>query len=60
MNQRFCHSDLVTDFVTVILSQTEGLGKMALGIVKYAYQSITDLYTALARAASKKVTTHAA
>ena len=28
---------LVTDFVTVILSQSEGLGKMALGIVKYAY-----------------------
>ena len=25
---------LVTDFVAVILSQSEGLGKMALGIVK--------------------------
>ena len=32
-----CHGDLVTDFVTVILSQSEGLGKMALGIVKQAY-----------------------
>ena len=29
-NQWFRHSDLVTDFVTVILSQSEGLGKMAL------------------------------
>ena len=35
--KRFRHSDLVTDFVTVILSQSEGLGKMALGIVKHAY-----------------------
>ena len=26
--------DFVTDFVTVISSQSEGLGKMALGIVK--------------------------
>ena len=26
--------DFVTDFVAVILSQSEGLGKMALGIVK--------------------------
>ena len=31
VNQRFCHSD----FVVVILSQSEGLGKMALVIVKY-------------------------
>ena len=31
-NQRFRHSDLITDFVT-----NENLGKMALGIVKYAY-----------------------
>ena len=36
-NQRFYHSDLVTDFVTVISSQSEALGKMALGLVKYAY-----------------------
>ena len=37
-NQRFCHSDFITDFVTVISSQSEGLGKkMALGIVKYFY-----------------------
>ena len=36
-NQRFRHIDLVNDFVTVILSLSEGLGKMALGIVKYAY-----------------------
>ena len=35
--KRFCHGDLVTDFVTVILSQSKGLGKMALGIVKHAY-----------------------
>ena len=35
-NQRFRHTYLVADFVTVILSQSEGLGKMALGIVKYA------------------------
>ena len=34
--QRFRHSDLVTDFATVISSQSEGLGKMAQGIVKYA------------------------
>ena len=34
-NQQFCHSDFVTDFVIVISSQSEGLGKMALGIVKY-------------------------
>ena len=32
--RRFCYSGFVTDFVTVILSQSEGLGKMALGIVK--------------------------
>ena len=36
-HQWFHHSDLVIDFVTVILSQSEGLGKMALGILKYAY-----------------------
>ena len=36
-HQWFHHSDLVIDFITVILSQSEGLGKMALGIVKYAY-----------------------
>ena len=35
--KRFRHSDLVTDFVTVILSLSEGLSKMAVGIVKYAY-----------------------
>ena len=33
-NQRFRYSDFVTDFVAVISSQSEGLGKMALGIVK--------------------------
>ena len=33
-SQGFHYSDFVTDFVTVILSQSEGLGKMALGIVK--------------------------
>ena len=38
-NQRFRHSDFVTDFVAVISSQREGLGKMALGIVKYFYDS---------------------
>ena len=31
-NQRFCYGDLVTDFVAVISSQSEDLGKMALGI----------------------------
>ena len=33
-NQRFCYSDFVTDFAAVISSQSEGLGMMALGIVK--------------------------
>ena len=33
-NQWFRYSDLVTHFVAVISSQSEGLGKMALGIVK--------------------------
>ena len=42
-NQRFRHSDLVIDFVTVVLSQSEGLGKMALGIVKYAYDRSSQL-----------------
>ena len=42
-NERFHHSDLVTDFVTVILSKTEGLGKMAPGIVKYAYDRSSQL-----------------
>ena len=32
--QRFRYSDFVTDFVAVISSQSEGLGKMALGIAK--------------------------
>ena len=31
VNQQLCHSDLVTDFVAVVLSQSEGSGKMALG-----------------------------
>ena len=30
--QWFCFSDFITDFVTVISSQSESLGKMALGI----------------------------
>ena len=34
MDREPCHSDLVTDFVTAILSESEGLGKMALGTVK--------------------------
>ena len=34
VNQRFRLSDFITDFVTVILSQSEGLENMALGIVK--------------------------
>ena len=42
-NQWFRHSDLVTDFVTVILSQSERLSKMALGIVKYAYDRSSQL-----------------
>ena len=37
-NQRFRHSNLVTDFVT-----KEGLGKIALGIVKYAYDRSSQL-----------------
>ena len=32
--------DFVTNFVTVILSQNEGLGKMALGIVKLYLESL--------------------
>ena len=36
-NQRFCHSDFVTDFITVISSKNVSLGEMALGIVKYFY-----------------------
>ena len=31
--QRFRYSGFVTDFIAVISSQSEGLGKMALGIV---------------------------
>ena len=46
-NQPFCHSDLVSDFVTVILSQSEGLGKMALGIVKYAYDRFSQLISVI-------------
>ena len=42
-SQRFCHDDLITDFVTVVSSQSEGLGKMALGIVKYAYDRSSQL-----------------
>ena len=42
-SQQFRHSDLVTDFITVILPQSEGLGKMALGIVKYAYDHSSQL-----------------
>ena len=34
MKQRFRYRDFVTDFVAVISSQSEDLGKMALGIVK--------------------------
>ena len=41
--QLFCHSDLITDFVAVIFSQSEGLGKMVLGIVKYAYDCSSQL-----------------
>ena len=33
-NQRICYSDFISDFVAVISPQSEGLGKMALGIVK--------------------------
>ena len=33
-NLWFRYSDLVTHFVAVVSSQSEGLGKMALGIVK--------------------------
>ena len=36
-NLRFRHSDFVTDFVIIISSQSEGLSKKALGIVKYFY-----------------------
>ena len=46
-NQLFCHSDLVIDFVTVILSQSEGLGKMALGIVKYACECSFQLISVI-------------
>ena len=43
VNQWFCHSNLVTDFATLISSQSEGLGKTALGIVKYAYDCSSQL-----------------
>ena len=33
VKRRFRYSDFVTDFLAVISSQSEGLGKMALGIV---------------------------
>ena len=33
-------------FVTVILSQSEGLGKMALGIVKHSYDCSSQLISA--------------
>ena len=46
-NQWFRHSDLVTDFVMMILSQSEGLGKTALGIVKYAYDRSSPLIGAV-------------
>ena len=36
-NRQFRHSDFVTNFVIVISSLSEGLGQMALGIVKYFY-----------------------
>ena len=39
VNQRFCQSD----FVTVISSQSEGLGKMALGKVKYVFDRSSQL-----------------
>ena len=42
-NLRFRRSDLVTDFAAVISSQSEGLGKMALEIVKYAYDRSSQL-----------------
>ena len=42
-NQQFRHSDLLADFATVISSQSEGLGQMALGIVKYAYDRSSQL-----------------
>ena len=51
-NQRFRHGDLVTDFVRVILSQSEGLGKMALGIVKYAYDRYSQLISVICFAVS--------
>ena len=37
VNQRFHHRCFVTDLFMVTLSQSEGLGKMALGIVKDFY-----------------------
>ena len=42
-NQQFHHSDLVTDFATVISSQSEGLGKMALGVVQDTYDRSSQL-----------------
>ena len=46
-NQRFRHSDSITNFITVILLQSEGLGKMALGIVKYAYYRSSQLISVI-------------
>ena len=43
VSQRFRHSDLITDFVSVISSQSEGLGKMGLGRVKYDYDRSSQL-----------------
>ena len=43
VSQRLRHSDLITDFVTVIKSQNESLGKMAQGLKKYAYDRSSQL-----------------
>ena len=46
-NQWFRLTDLVTDFATVILLPSEGLCKMALGIVKYACDRSSQLISVI-------------
>ena len=43
ISEQFHYCDLINDFVTVFSSQSEGLGKMVLGIVKYTYDHSSQL-----------------
>ena len=53
MNQWFCYVDLVTKFVAVILSQSESLGKMALGIVEIYLGSLFSSNRGCSRSACR-------